>query len=164
MQVTPKGDLVLCKVGDAEDKTTGGVLLPESAQKKPTSGKDDWCCLHVMVLPENSALADDGLGSSEKLKACPKASHSSDTLHHKRAAWGSNSSTLAGTAAALVRITVSFAKQACCHLQGTAHRAPALHSGVRCCEEAGKCCVSHRPQCLWLQGTLCQSGMAVWGT
>ena len=50
MQVTPKGDLVLCKVADAEDKTTGGVLLPESAQKKPTSGKDVdmWCSWHLM--------------------------------------------------------------------------------------------------------------------
>ncbi|KAK9808992.1 hypothetical protein WJX72_007519 [[Myrmecia] bisecta] len=37
-KVTPKGDLVLCKVGDAEEKTTGGVLLPTAAQTKPTSG------------------------------------------------------------------------------------------------------------------------------
>ena len=38
MQVVPKGDLVLAKVAEAEDKTLGGVLLPDSAQKKPTSG------------------------------------------------------------------------------------------------------------------------------
>ncbi len=25
---------------EAEDKTTGGVLLPSSAQRKPTSGED----------------------------------------------------------------------------------------------------------------------------
>ena len=37
-QVVPKGDLVLAKVAEAEDKTLGGVLLPDSAQKKPTSG------------------------------------------------------------------------------------------------------------------------------
>lgn len=37
-QVHPKGDLVLAKVASAEEKTTGGVLLPDSAQTKPTSG------------------------------------------------------------------------------------------------------------------------------
>ncbi len=39
VQVNPKGDLVLAKVAEAEEKTTGGVLLPTSAQKAPTSGK-----------------------------------------------------------------------------------------------------------------------------
>lgn len=38
MQVNPKGDLVLAKVAEAEDKTIGGVLLPDTAQRKPTSG------------------------------------------------------------------------------------------------------------------------------
>jgi len=36
--VTPKGDLVLAKVAEMEDKTTGGIVLPTSAQKRPTSG------------------------------------------------------------------------------------------------------------------------------
>ena len=39
MQIDPKGDLVLAKVAEAEEKTLGGVLLPDSAQKKPTSGR-----------------------------------------------------------------------------------------------------------------------------
>lgn len=49
MQIAPKGDLVLVEVAKAETKTTGGVLLPSSAQKKPTSGGDAngdacrWC-------------------------------------------------------------------------------------------------------------------------
>ena len=52
-QVNPKGDLVLAKVAEAEEKTLGGVLLPDSAQKKPTSGRAPtpithrlmaWCC------------------------------------------------------------------------------------------------------------------------
>lgn len=38
-QVMPKGDLVLAKVAEAEEATTGGILLPSSAQRKPTSGK-----------------------------------------------------------------------------------------------------------------------------
>ena len=43
VQVSPKGDLVLCKVAEAEEQTTGGLLLPTSAQTKPTSG---WPCLN----------------------------------------------------------------------------------------------------------------------
>lgn len=37
-KVNPKGDLVLCKVADAEEQTKGGIMLPGSAQTKPTSG------------------------------------------------------------------------------------------------------------------------------
>ena len=83
MQVTPKGDLVLCKVADAEDKTTGGVLLPESAQKKPTSGKDDgiWCCLCLLALLESSGLRSlVSLGSDWKSKACLGTADSSNNL------------------------------------------------------------------------------------
>lgn len=36
--VAPVRDLVLIKVADAEEATTGGVLLPTSSQRKPTSG------------------------------------------------------------------------------------------------------------------------------
>ena len=38
MQVMPKGDLVLAKVAEAEERTQGGILLPGSAQSRPTSG------------------------------------------------------------------------------------------------------------------------------
>lgn len=37
-KLAPKGDLVLVRTADAEEKTTGGVLLPSAAQRKPTSG------------------------------------------------------------------------------------------------------------------------------
>lgn len=37
-KVSPKGDLVLIRTADAEEATTGGILLPTSAQRKPTSG------------------------------------------------------------------------------------------------------------------------------
>ncbi len=39
VQLMPKGDLVLAKIAEVEEKTTGGILLPTSAQKRPTSGK-----------------------------------------------------------------------------------------------------------------------------
>jgi chaperonin GroES len=32
------GDRLLVKVQDAETQTTGGILLPESSQQRPTSG------------------------------------------------------------------------------------------------------------------------------
>ncbi|KIZ01928.1 chaperonin [Monoraphidium neglectum] len=37
-QIIPKGERVLVKVGQQEEKTRGGILLPISAQKRPTSG------------------------------------------------------------------------------------------------------------------------------
>lgn len=39
VQVSPRGDHVLIKVQDKETKSLGGILLPESAQKRPTSGQ-----------------------------------------------------------------------------------------------------------------------------
>ena len=38
LQVTPKGQLVLAKAAEVETKTTGGILLPSTAQRAPTSG------------------------------------------------------------------------------------------------------------------------------
>jgi hypothetical protein len=40
-QIHPRGDRVLVKVAEEETKTRGGILLPTSAIKKPTSGEDD---------------------------------------------------------------------------------------------------------------------------
>ena len=37
--VAPVGDRVLVKVDVSEAKSTGGILLPTSAQKKPTQGE-----------------------------------------------------------------------------------------------------------------------------
>ena len=161
---------MLCKVADAEDKTTGGVLLPESAQKKPTSGKDDeiWCCLRLMACLESSGLRFlVSLGSDWKSEAFDKLAWVLLMAQTKHLAL-QDSPHLAGTAATLTctvaRLLRSLQSKAYSHLQGTAHRGPALHSGVACCKEAGQCCMSHKPLCLWLQGTLCQWGMVVWGT
>ena len=38
LQVMPRSDLVLVKIGAVEEKTKGGILLPASAQSRPTSG------------------------------------------------------------------------------------------------------------------------------
>ena len=55
LQVKPKGDLVLAKVAEAEDKTTGGILLPDSAQQKPTSG------VHAIHVPLATRFTHPGL-------------------------------------------------------------------------------------------------------
>lgn len=38
-KIRPLGDKVVIKLLDAEEKTAGGILLPDSAKKKPTEGK-----------------------------------------------------------------------------------------------------------------------------
>merc|ERR1712174_28497 len=37
-KVTPNGPRIVVKVAELEEKTLGGIFLPDSAQKKPTSG------------------------------------------------------------------------------------------------------------------------------
>ena len=39
MKITPLDDRVLVKQCDAETKTAGGIVLPDSAQEKPQRGK-----------------------------------------------------------------------------------------------------------------------------
>lgn len=52
LQVKPTGDLVLCKVAEAEQKTTGGIMLPTQAQRRPTSGmtQSHWWRLNFDVI------------------------------------------------------------------------------------------------------------------
>lgn len=47
--VSPVGDRVFVKVDKEEDKTNSGILLPSSAQKKPTQGE-------VVVIGDAKAL------------------------------------------------------------------------------------------------------------
>ncbi len=37
--IKPLGDKVVVQLIEAEDKTAGGIILPDSAKKKPTEGK-----------------------------------------------------------------------------------------------------------------------------
>jgi len=39
MNLKPLGDRILIEVLEAEEKTKGGIVLPESAQEKPQQGK-----------------------------------------------------------------------------------------------------------------------------
>lgn len=37
--IRPLGDKVVVQLVEAEEKTAGGIILPDSAKKKPTEGK-----------------------------------------------------------------------------------------------------------------------------
>ena len=37
--IKPLGDKIVVQLVEAEEKTAGGILLPDSAKKKPTEGK-----------------------------------------------------------------------------------------------------------------------------
>ena len=39
MKLTPLGDRVLVKRSEAEEKTAGGIVLPDSAKEKPKEGE-----------------------------------------------------------------------------------------------------------------------------
>jgi chaperonin GroES len=39
MQITPLGDRILVKPLEAEDKTKGGIILPDTAKEKPQEGR-----------------------------------------------------------------------------------------------------------------------------
>ena len=51
MKVRPLFDKVLVKRSDAEDKTKGGILLPDNAKEKPQRGK-------VLSVGEGKVLKD----------------------------------------------------------------------------------------------------------
>jgi chaperonin GroES len=38
MKLTPLGDRVLVKRGEAEERTAGGIVLPDTAKEKPKQG------------------------------------------------------------------------------------------------------------------------------
>jgi len=50
--VTPLGDRVLVKRVEADDKTKGGIILPDTAKEKPREG--------IIVAIGNGKLLDDG--------------------------------------------------------------------------------------------------------
>jgi chaperonin GroES len=52
MNLKPLDDRIVIKQSDAEDKSTGGILLPDSAQEKPQIGK--------IVAAGPGKLLDDG--------------------------------------------------------------------------------------------------------
>jgi len=60
MNIRPLGDRVLVKRVEAEEKTAGGILLPDSAKEKPKEGK-------VIAVGDGKQL-DDGSRSTFSVK------------------------------------------------------------------------------------------------
>lgn len=50
--IRPLGDKVVVKVLEADEKTAGGIILPDSAKKKPTEGE--------VVAVGNGRVLDNG--------------------------------------------------------------------------------------------------------
>ncbi|MDD3983304.1 MAG: co-chaperone GroES [Candidatus Omnitrophota bacterium] len=64
MQITPLGDRVLVKPLDAEEKTKGGIILPDTAKEKPQEGK--------VVSVGKGKISDDGKLVALEVKAGDK--------------------------------------------------------------------------------------------
>jgi len=60
MKIIPLDDRVLVKQSEAETKTTGGIVLPDSAQEKPQRGK--------VVACGKGKLLDDGKRAKMSVK------------------------------------------------------------------------------------------------
>ncbi|MCK6474793.1 MAG: co-chaperone GroES [Planctomycetes bacterium] len=60
-KITPLGDKILVKRLEAEEKTAGGIVLPDSAKEKPKEGK-------VIALGSGKLLDDGTRGSFQVAK------------------------------------------------------------------------------------------------
>jgi len=60
MKVTPLGDKILVKRLEAEKRTAGGIVLPDTAKEKPKEGK--------VVSVGSGRVLDDGKRSEMQLK------------------------------------------------------------------------------------------------
>jgi chaperonin GroES len=60
MKVKPLGDRIVVRRNDAEDKSAGGILLPDSAKNKPQRGK--------VLAVGNGKLMKDGSRQALQLK------------------------------------------------------------------------------------------------
>ncbi len=60
LNIRPLGDKVIIKRLDAEDKTTGGIVLPDSAKEKPKRG--------IVQAVGDGRLLDDGTRSEMQVR------------------------------------------------------------------------------------------------
>ena len=61
VNIQPLGDRVVVRREESEDVTAGGIVLPDSAQDKPSRGK--------VISVGNGRLLDDGSRSTLQVKA-----------------------------------------------------------------------------------------------
>ena len=60
LNIKPLGDKVIVKRVEAEEKTTGGIVLPDTAKEKPKRG--------IVLAIGNGRLLDDGTRSKMQVK------------------------------------------------------------------------------------------------
>ncbi len=60
LNIRPLGDKVIVKRVEAEETTSGGIVLPDSAQEKPKRG--------IILAVGNGRLLDDGTRSDMQVK------------------------------------------------------------------------------------------------
>lgn len=60
LNIRPLGDKVIVKRVDAEEKTAGGIVIPDSAKEKPKRG--------IILAIGNGRLLDDGTRSKMQVK------------------------------------------------------------------------------------------------
>ena len=60
LNIKPLGDKVIVKRVEAEDKTAGGIVLPDTAKEKPKRG--------IVLAVGSGRLLDDGTRSEMQLK------------------------------------------------------------------------------------------------
>ena len=60
LNIKPLGDKVILKRIEAEEKTVGGIVLPDSAKEKPKRG--------IVLAVGNGRLLDDGTRSEMQVK------------------------------------------------------------------------------------------------
>ncbi|MDP9133172.1 MAG: co-chaperone GroES [Nitrospirota bacterium] len=59
MKLTPLQDWILVRIGEANEKSTGGIIIPDSAQEKPEEGE---------VLAVGAGRLVEDKDSKEKIK------------------------------------------------------------------------------------------------
>lgn len=64
MKLKPLGDKVVIELLEEEDKSAGGLYLPDSAKKKPQSGK--------VIAVGNGRILEDGTRASMSVKVGDK--------------------------------------------------------------------------------------------
>lgn len=60
LNIRPLGDKVIVKRVEAEERTSGGIVLPDSAKEKPKRG--------IVLAVGNGKLLDDGTRSAMQVK------------------------------------------------------------------------------------------------
>ena len=77
MKIKPLNDWVLLEAGDSEEKTAGGIIIPESAKKKPEWG-------HVIAAGPGAYKSEKEKGKEKEKKFVPTEVKAGDRVLYER--------------------------------------------------------------------------------